>query len=154
MANMRSELEAVGFANVRTILQSGSLIVCSPLSSSEVADQVVHTLEEQFTIKTQALVISAKEFREVIANNPLIRSAESDPSRFVIYLFPTLIECPRVELPDEVAAVGRAVYLYCPEGISSSKLFKDHQWLAFTKASTARNWNTMVKIQCGLSPTD
>lgn len=152
MASLRTSLESSGFSNVRTILQSGSIVVGTSANSSEVAHQVLKALQDNFAIKTQALVLSATEFREVVRHNPMTQFAEDDPSRFVTYLFLSSVECPSVEPPERVASAGRAVYLYFPDGISNSKLFRDRHWLAFTKHATARNWSTMIKIQSALEP--
>lgn len=52
--------------------------------------------------------------------------------------------------PEQICCLGKELYLYCPNGVAGSKLFRmDFERLLAVQA-TSRNWNTVNRL-CELS---
>jgi uncharacterized protein (DUF1697 family) len=120
------------------------------------SDGDVEALEKRFAdvtgVSARFVVLEAAEFVGVVEENPLVELSD-DPSRLVISVLPgptpaaTSIEIPdAVGLLPEVVRLGRrAVYAWCPNGVSKSAIPLKF-WKQFGPAATTRNANTANKL--------
>jgi uncharacterized protein (DUF1697 family) len=120
------------------------------------SDGDVEALEKRFAdvtgVSARFVVLEAAEFVGVVEQNPLGELSD-DPSRLVISFLPgptpaaTSIEIPdAVGLLPEVVRLGRrAVYAWCPNGVSKSAIPLKF-WKQFGPAATTRNANTVNKL--------
>ena len=155
MADLRTFVEASGFREARTLLQSGNLVFRSDGKRDDLA--LAAFLEEQAAkclgLSTWFLVRSVAEWAEVIARNPFPEAARTLPSGFLVVFFR---EAPSAEAMEalRVAAVGSEVlhldgkhlYAFLPHGIVDSKMGKILLGARFGKLATGRNWNTVLKL--------
>ena len=155
MADLRKFVEAIGFKEARTLLQSGNLVFRSDGKRDELA--LAALLEEQAAKRlglcTWFLVRSVDEWSEVIARNPFPEEAKSIPSRFLVMFFR---EAPTVEAVESVRAFavggerihpdGRQLYALFPDGAGNSKMANVLMGSRFSKHCTGRNWNTVLKL--------
>jgi uncharacterized protein (DUF1697 family) len=152
MAQLRRTLADGGHADVRTYLQSGNVVLRSPLAAAKVAERVAAELADAFGLRTDVIVRSAQEFAAVTGSNPFLRRA-SDPARQLHVCFladrPKPAEVAELErLPsgsEAVAVQGREVYLWCPDGIGRSPLFTRLGRTVRTPGTT-RNWRTVLNL--------
>ncbi len=155
MADLRAFVEALGFKDARTLLNSGNLVFRSDGKRDDLA--LAAFLEEQAArrlgLKTWFLVRSAEEWAEVIARNPFAEEAQTLPSRFLVMFFR---ETPGAEMMQALRALkvdserlhldGRRLYAVCPEGFLDSKLGSALLGARFAKLATGRNWNTVLML--------
>ncbi|WP_374947522.1 DUF1697 domain-containing protein [Agreia sp.] len=153
MPDFHRVLEEAGFTAVKTLLRSGNAVFDSTtlLSASDVAH-----LEARFAeatgVSARFVVIEGREFARVVDENPLVEFSD-DPSRLMISFLPgPAPEAVTIELPDaagllpEVIRLGsRAVYAWCPNGVSKSAI-PLRFWKQFGPAATTRNANTANKL--------
>lgn len=135
MADLRAIVEEAGGTNVATYLQSGNVVFTGQLDAA--------ALEAAIPVKTRVLILTAAEFRAIAAENPLLEVA-TDPSRGVVTFFDRV---PSIDIPEglepEVAVLGtRALYQWCPDGISKSKLPAAF-YRSLGPIATARNLRTV-----------
>jgi uncharacterized protein (DUF1697 family) len=155
MAELRAALSDGGFGDVRTHLQSGNVVLTSPLPASRVPAAVQEIIPDRFGMVTDVIVRSATELRRAADGDPFAGIA-TDPARHVMGLMAdrpaaaaiaTLTE--RIEsLPadgDRYAFGDKHFYLWCPNGISRSPFFKV-PWDRLGVSSTQRNWNTVTAM--------
>jgi uncharacterized protein (DUF1697 family) len=154
MADLRDLLTRLGFADARSLLQSGNLVFSSERRRSTAA--LERTLEQETArrlgVQSDFLVRSAGEWRAAIASNPLPEEAKRDPSHFlVVFLKQTpaangVATLQRAITGREVVRLnGREAYCAYPDGIGRSRL--THVILEkHLGRGTGRNWNTVLKL--------
>ncbi|NNE47812.1 MAG: DUF1697 domain-containing protein [Rhodothermales bacterium] len=153
MADFRALLEAQGFTNVRTILNSGNAVVSSTRrSAAGHAKRVAATLQDSLGLNVNVVVKSASEFRKVVAESEFVPPADHHSKFFVafaqrksqIQALSTLESL--VKPPDRFLLGGQAAYMYCPGGILESKAGSALLG-KIGRAVTSRNWATVLKLE-------
>lgn len=153
MAELRSKLAKVGFADVATVQQSGNVIVSTPLDRpEEVADAMQRLLCDEFDVDVPCIVRTANQIRRVLQRNPL-REFVTDPSRYLVNF---LSRAPDSEVasalsekdhsPEAMAIQGSEVYIWTPDGVKAMTLSFSYLEKLFGVVVTARNWNTLEKV--------
>jgi uncharacterized protein (DUF1697 family) len=151
MPALRFALSEEGFGEVRTYVQSGNIVLESEREPAEVADSVSRVLVEQFGLDVQVVARTADELEGVVARNPFDEEAAINPKALQVTfrgdeLGPDVIGLlqERATASEKVAASGREIYSWHPDGIARSKLA-----LAITprgSVATARNWKTVTTL--------
>lgn len=158
MAALRSMVEDLGFMDAKTLLQSGNLVLTDPTKRPGA------TLEALLERETKAklgvgpdyIVRTPEEWLSTIAANPFPQMARDDPSHLLVYFLkgetgPDEEAVSRLNASiigrEQVAAVGRELFITYPDGIGTSKL----STVLIEKTlgrfrGTGRNWNTVLKI--------
>ncbi|MEA9986521.1 MULTISPECIES: DUF1697 domain-containing protein [Subtercola] len=153
MADFRQVFESLGFADVKTLLQSGNVVFTTDrmLTADDTA-AVERDFHAATGLKAGFVILAAARFHEIVAANPL-QSIAADPSKAVVTFVPGALDAQSIALPDpaatlpEVLALGDgAVYSWHPEGISNSRLPVSF-WKQLGPVYTARNLNTAAKLQ-------
>lgn len=154
MADLRAGLEAIGYENVRTLLNSGNVVFTVPAKSKgDPAARVEEVLEKRLRVPARVLVLTAAELAEAVDGNPLLEQAEGEPARFLVAALAERVDRTSLTAlakqdwaPGALAIGKRVAYLWCADGILESKLLT-----AFSRATgdgaTTRNWTTMVKLR-------
>ena len=152
MADLRALLTAEGHGDVRTLLQSGNVVLDSDLPAPELSSGVAQAVEQRFGFPVPVVVRTAGEMLAVLAADPL-GSVATDPTRYVVSF--AVSEVPpelsrwlgAVEPGDDAFAVhGRELYLWCPHGQLDSPLAAALARYRGGPVGTARNWNTVGRI--------
>jgi uncharacterized protein (DUF1697 family) len=109
--------------------------------------------EKRLGLRSDCLIRSAKEWREVVARNPFRIEAERDPSHLVVMFLKSAAKAKEVkavqeqiEGPETIRADGRHLYIVYPDGIGKSCLTNALIEKKLGIRGTARNWNTVLKI--------
>jgi uncharacterized protein (DUF1697 family) len=154
MAELKAMIEALGFTEVKTLLQSGNVVFRA--GSEAEADLEAHLEAETETrlgLKTSYLVRNAKQWQAIIDANPFPKEAEAEPSRTLVTVGRTAMPAEALDairavmLPHEkLEAVERQVYAYFGEGMGQSKAAEVLNRKAIKAIATGRNWNTVLKI--------
>jgi uncharacterized protein (DUF1697 family) len=149
MADLRDLVGGLGYSNVRTLLQSGNVILDSP-KRPDVA-KIESAIAAGTGVRSRVVALSLAEFRAIVDANPLL-DASDDLSKLVITfldgdIVPAEIQRPTaVELaPERLAITVRAIYQWCPLGILKSQLGLAW-WRQFGAVATTRNVRTVNRI--------
>ena len=152
MTDLRRVLEEAGYEDVRTHLQSGNVLLSSPLSARKLETQLERQLADALGFDIPVLVRTRAELAKVVAHDPL-GAVASNPSRYVVgFLSKRLPAKVARELesadvaPEQVVVHGRELYSWHPDGLQQSQLSKLLDDRRLGVVSTARNWNTVVKL--------
>ncbi|HXV30356.1 MAG TPA: DUF1697 domain-containing protein [Sinorhizobium sp.] len=143
MAELKSICEGLGFADVRTYIQSGNVLFRSALAEAEVQERLEKALTERMGKAPGVLLRSRRELEAVVASAPFPHAKAN------LLLVTFLPEPPpsdaldKLVAPDgeEVHIRGREIYIHYPNGSGRSKLK-----LPALKPGTARNLNTVRKL--------
>jgi uncharacterized protein (DUF1697 family) len=160
MGELRDLVIGLGFQDVKTLLQSGNVVLRSKQKPD--VDQLEGAIASGTGVKSRVVVLGAESFRTIVQSNPLLPSPRQDggddPSKLVITflqgdIVPTEIDRPSdLELePERLVITSRAVYQWCPDGILKSRL-KPQWWKQFGPTATARNVRTANRILDLLPP--
>jgi uncharacterized protein (DUF1697 family) len=153
MADLRESVEALGYDDVRTYLQSGNVVFTGKDGRPERAAQKIEDqLAERLGLDVRVLVRTRDELAEVIDRNPLSEIA-SDPRRLLVAFLSSSPDPKRLRdvdpadfEPDAFAVGAREIYLWCPDGFHATKLGHAFWEKQLQLTATARNWNTVTKL--------
>ena len=152
MPALREALEAAGFGDVRTYLQSGNVVLSSRKGADRVARECEREIERGFGVRVDVVVRTRSELATVVGRNPLIDVAE-DPKRYqVTFLAAKLPRGLLHELEsaatgsERLAVVGREVYAWHPAGVARSKLWSLLASRKLGVVATSRNWTTVEAL--------
>ena len=153
MEEFRRLLQALGFTEVRTLLNSGNAVFSSTSRSTGAHARAIEAaLRVGPGLSVQVVVKSCGEFDAAVAGNSIVPPPE-DHSRFLVALsqeretLDKLVELGSLVRPPERFVIGaHAAYLHCAGGILQSKAAT--ALLGRTGRSvTTRNWATVLKLE-------
>ena len=152
MAELRSLVEGLGYADVRTLLNSGNVVFTVPKAASgDAAARIEKAIEARLGVATRVSVLTGREVARAVRENPF-SSVAHDPARLLVMAFPDPKALLRLKpllreswIPEALALGPRVAYLWCADGIVESRL-----WTAVNRVhgntGTARNIATMTKL--------
>jgi uncharacterized protein (DUF1697 family) len=154
MADLRALLSGLGFEDVRTVLQSGNVLLKSPKRPA--VGPIEAAIVKETGVQSKVVVLSLADFRRIAAANPLLADSGDHPrddlSKMVITFLDGDIVPDEVERPSEAAlapeslvVTTRSLYQWFPDGILRSKL-KPSWYRQFGPTLTARNARTVNRI--------
>jgi uncharacterized protein (DUF1697 family) len=153
MADLRALVEGLGYGGVRTLLNSGNVVYDAPgVAPAAAAARIEQALVADLSVSVRVVALSAAELDAAVAVSPLAAVADN-PSRLLVAVpadrraRAALTPLAGQDWAPEALALGaRVAYLWCPDGVISSKLSAAVGRL-LGDAVTSRNWTTMVKLQ-------
>ncbi|MBG6219864.1 MULTISPECIES: DUF1697 domain-containing protein [unclassified Janthinobacterium] len=159
MADLRKLLGELGFAQVRTVLNSGNVVYdAGALAPAEAAARIEEALVLKLGVAARVTVLSACQFAELIEQNTLAPAADAARLLTLVLNHPADVErlAPLLQRPwqPEALALGRwAAYAWCPDGVLASKVVAA-LGLMLGDGVTSRNWATMQKLDALLNGPD
>lgn len=156
MADLRELLTGLGYADVRTHLQSGNAVFSTGAKAATVAAEIEDALADKVGVRASVVVRTGRQLAAAVAADPLgeiadngsrhflgFLSAEPDPAK--VAAVPELGEDADTA-PDVVRLVGDHLYLWCPNGILKATFSKVDWDRKLGVVVTMRNWNTATKL--------
>jgi len=152
MADLRAVFEELGYREIRTLLNSGNVVFAADSEGPEIATRrTEEAMAARRGVQARVTVLTASDLATIVAENPL-KPIATDPSRHLaavladprdrVWLDPLLEQ----DWSPEALALGpHAAYLWCPAGVSESRLWLDVD-RALGDGVTTRNWSTMTKL--------
>lgn len=152
MAELRTSLEALGLADVETVLQSGNVVFEPSVEVGALSGRIERQIASVFGLDVAVLVRTGPELTAIVAANPFLAD-EDEPARLhVVFLdrLPTRDAIagldPDRSPPDRFAVAGSEIFLHTPNGYGRSKLAIDWFERLLDLRATARNWNTVLRL--------
>lgn len=150
MPELRELLTRTGYGDVRTLVQSGNVVLSSRLSPKRLERELQKQIADELGVDTPVVVRTRDELAEVVERDPLGHVAEN-PKRYQVTFLADEPEADAVSAaeavevaPEQLVVHGREVYTWHPDGVQRSKAN-----IAIAKhlgTGTARNWNTVTKL--------
>ena len=158
MADLRSLLGGLGYTDVRTVLQSGNAVFSTMAGSpTQLAEHIAAAIELELGLTIGVLVRTGADLLAVVDGNPFVGTATEPSKLFASFLSAPVAPAriadvdPAQFLPAEFRLTEQALYLWCPDGISNTKLPLALSDKKLGVTATARNWNTVTKLLTLLS---
>jgi uncharacterized protein (DUF1697 family) len=152
MPALREALEAAGFGDVRTYVQSGNVVLSSDAEPEAVARDVERVIHKHFGLDIAVVTRTRDELAEVVKRNPLGDVAEN-PKRYQVSFLSHELDADVIDKLNALAteserllAIGREIYAWHPDGVARSKLWGRLAAKGLGVTATARNWTTVTTL--------
>jgi uncharacterized protein (DUF1697 family) len=153
MAELREAFSSLGFERVRTILASGNVIFDA--SEPPSAARIERAISSRTAVDAPVVLVPAERFRAAVDGNPFVGIAD-DPSRVVLTFVDRVpdaatlpLPTPEALAPERIEFGDAAIYQWCPDGISKSRLPADF-FTRLGSVATGRNLRTAERIVAAL----
>ena len=152
MQDLRTMLESMGYADVRTLGQSGNAIFATSQRKPEPLEREISAhIRSEFGMEVVVLLRTPAELGKVVDANPFVASGAPSSELHAAFLSeaPPAATAAAFDhdafLPDEFAFGDRVIYVRLPNGITNSIL---PNWdRALGVRVTQRNWNTTTRLR-------
>ena len=152
MEELRKVFAALGFANVKTYIQSGNVVFeTEEQDEAKLTAKIESAIEANF-FKTPVMIRSIEEIRDAFENNPFDGEAFEDKLFHLIFLSEKLSD-EKAEMllsnnseNEKFAVRNREVYCLLRGEFPKSLLGKKYIDNKLKTPATARNWRTIEKI--------
>jgi uncharacterized protein (DUF1697 family) len=154
MEDLRNLCDSLKLRNAQTYVQSGNVVFrTNEKDLVKLARRMEQGIERSFGFRTDNILRTPAEMRDVITRSPFAGRPNLDPAKLLVSF---LASEPSADArdqvlklrpePEEMHLLGREIYIYFPDGIGRSKL----SWVKMEKMlktpATARNWNSVTKL--------
>lgn len=154
MADLKTEVRRLGFANPDTLLNSGNLVFEAPVTDPALLEeQLSQQLQATFGFPVPVLARTGEELMDLIKNNPFRDVTVTPDTRlYCSFLAAVPQETPEMPWtsPDGAYRIleirGRTICSVLDVGISGSTKFMDAMEKLFGRNSTTRNYNTVQRM--------
>lgn len=152
MPELRANLENAGFDDVRTYVQSGNIVLSTPLHPATVAEICRQLILTSSGLEIDVIVRTRRQLAAVVKRNPL-GDVALDPKRYQVTFLSAkpgraLVEelASLARSGERLAAHGRELYAWHPAGVARSKLWARLAGRDLGVSATSRNWATVTKL--------
>jgi uncharacterized protein (DUF1697 family) len=153
MELLREMFADLGFADVKTYLQSGNVLFRAKGTPARLAATIEKRVSEATRLPVSAIVRKPDELKRIIAANPFAKEAGVAPSTvhvtFLAGAAPKAAGAAIGKLQsgaDRWQAAGSEIYLCCPDGYGRTKLNNTALERALGLRATTRNWKTVTAL--------
>jgi uncharacterized protein (DUF1697 family) len=154
MEKLRASCEGLGFAGVKTYIQSGNVIFkAARLSPAALSKKLGECIVKDFGFSAEVISRSREELKAIIDSNPFMKERGIDLSKLhVVFLSQSPSAAALKKLheltlaPDRTRSSGNEIYFYFPNGVSGSSLWKHPLDRVTGVPGTMRNWHTVNKL--------
>lgn len=157
-AELTAVIAGLGFTDVTTLLASGNVVFTAPGATAETLEAQIHdALAKATGLKSEIFVRTPHEMAAVVAANPFPDAAQDRSSFLVVTFHRKPVDAAAVDAlmashdgPERARAIDRELYIDFPEGQARSTLHAPLGKATRDPVTTARNWNTVLKIRDAL----
>jgi len=151
MDQLRKSLDALGFEQVKTYIQSGNVVFKTRRTSpAALSKKIEERIVKDFGFSASVISRTAEEMSKMIAENPFLKQRGIDPAKLhVMFLSelpaPTALKklAEVTVAPDQRQCSAREIYFYLPNGVSKSVLWNSPVDRILAVVTTTRNWRTV-----------
>ena len=152
MADLRARIAALGYRDVRTLLNSGNVVYTAPRAGTAAAAKRIQEALASSGLIARVTVVDAAQLDTIVAENPLVARSDNHARLFVSFVnepggIARLAGLTKRAWGDEAFAAGSlAAYFWCPNGVLESAV-SAAIGRELGDGVTARNWSTVLKLQ-------
>jgi uncharacterized protein (DUF1697 family) len=158
MAALKSLAGRLSLGNPRTLLQSGNLVFAGEGKTTDELEAVLEAgIKAEIGVETAVCVRTAHAWDALVQANPFPQAARDDPSHLLLTAFKAAPKANGAQTlakvyqgPEQVAVALDHAWIFYPEGMGRSKLTPALLGKHLGQG-TARNWNTVLKLQAMLA---
>lgn len=159
MKELRESVEGEGYANVRTLIASGNLVFDAKKTTDAKLEAALEAIiEKTFGLFSEVMARRPTEWSAILKANPFPQKAQEDPAHLVCLVCKDMPDAKAIDAwlkifrakydrGEKLEVRGREIYIDYGKSIGESKLILPKNMVT----GTARNWNTMLKLDAMLN---
>ncbi len=145
MKELTATLEAQGYQQVKTYIQSGNVVLQSTEKPTECVNDKIAT---EFGFRPKLMILDKTSFDQAVLNNPFADN-EGKAVHFFFFVDLPIVDSEKLiqlaKSSERYELIGQVFYLFAPEGIGRSKLAANVE-KCLGVSVTARNLNTINRL--------
>lgn len=154
MEVLQSTLEAIGFKNVQTYIQSGNVFVdTEEVNPAAVGFTIKQAIFKTLGLEVPVVVIGKSDLEACFANNPFLKVKEVDQKKLYVAFLSMELKNERINdlkmsqvKPDEAQIDANRIYIKYAVGAGKTRLDQKYIEKKLNVIATIRNWNTVTQL--------
>jgi uncharacterized protein (DUF1697 family) len=152
MNELRALCAELGLEGARTYIQSGNVVFESAKKPDALGKALEKAIHESHGLEVPVTLRTRDELASLISRNPFVKQGRPSGELHVSFLSAAPTREHLAELdkrradPDQYAADGTHLYLWCPAGYGNASLVNPVVERVLKVSSTTRNWKTVTTL--------
>ncbi|MCK9641307.1 MAG: DUF1697 domain-containing protein [Prolixibacteraceae bacterium] len=154
MNDLRQLFFDLGFTDCQTYIQSGNVVFrYQKANPEELESRISQKILEMFNLQVPVIVKGESELTSIAASNPFILEIPENTAQLHVTLLSANPDPDKFDKiknenfhPVQYRLLGSAIYLFCPDGYSKSKLTNGFLENKLGLKATTRNWRTITEL--------
>ncbi|MFV8376794.1 DUF1697 domain-containing protein [Flavobacterium sp. LB1P62] len=154
MEALKTTLEAIGFQNVVTYIQSGNVFVdTEEENASKVGFQIKQEIFKVFGHEVPIVVIGPADLEACLKNNPFLKEKDIDTKKLYVAFISTALQSNSINdlkisqfKPDEASIDGSRIFIKYAVGAGKTRFDQKYIEKKLNVTATIRNWNTVTHL--------
>jgi uncharacterized protein (DUF1697 family) len=154
MVDLKVHLEALGYEQIQTYIQSGNVIFCIQEIEQEVlAEQISDKIKLVYGFEVPVLVKTLEQLKEVVKNNPFTEERYHQDQQIymtilgAVPLVENLQKLEGVNYPNEEHHIDETtIYFFSSQGYGRAKMNNNFFENKLKVRATTRNWKTINQL--------
>jgi len=154
MEALKAALEAIGFQNVQTYIQSGNVFVdTDEENASKVGFIIKQEIFKVFGHEVPIVVVNKNDLAVCFKNNPYLKETDVDIKKLYVAFVSTTLKNESINdlkisqfKPDEASIDGNKIYIKYAVGAGKTRFDQKYIEKKLNVTATVRNWNTITQL--------
>lgn len=154
MDSLKSTLEAIGFKNILTYIQSGNVFLDSEEENgAAVGFKIRQEIFKTFGHEVPVVVIGKSDLEACFRNNSFLKEADSDIKKLYVAFISKELRSESINdlkisqfKPDEANIDNNRIYIKYAVGAGKTRLDQKYIEKKLNVTATIRNWNTVTQL--------
>lgn len=154
MEALKTTLEAIGFQNVQTYIQSGNVFVdTAEENAAKVGFQIKQEIFKVFGHEVPIVVIGKAHLEACLKNNPFLKEAAIDLKKLYVAFVSTELKKDSINdlrisqfKPDEASIDANRIFIKYAVGAGKTRFDQKYIEKRLNVIATIRNWNTVLQL--------
>jgi uncharacterized protein (DUF1697 family) len=154
MEALKTTLEAIGFQNVLTYIQSGNVFVDTEEDSpAKVGFLIKQEIFKVFGHEVPIVVIAKEDLVACFKNNPFLKEKDIDVKKLYVAFISTILQSTSINdlkisqfKPDEASIDASRIFIKYAVGAGKTRFDQKYIEKKLNVTATIRNWNTVTQL--------
>lgn len=154
MDALKATLEAIGFKNVQTYIQSGNVFVDTEEENpASVGFKIKQEIFKAFGHEVPIVVIGKSDLEKSLKNNPFLKENDVDSKKLYVAFVSTTLRNDNINdlkisqfKPDEASIDENRIFIKYAVGAGKTRFDQKYIEKKLNVTATIRNWNTVTQL--------
>ncbi len=154
MEALKTTLEAIGFKNVQTYIQSGNVFLdTEEENAAAVGFKIRQEIFKTFGHEVPVVVIGKSALEDCFRNNSFLKDVDSDIKKLYVAFISKELRSESINdlkisqfKPDEANIDSNRIYIKYAVGAGKTRLDQKYIEKKLNVTATIRNWNTVTQL--------
>jgi uncharacterized protein (DUF1697 family) len=154
MEALKITLEAIGFQNVQTYIQSGNVFLDSEEeNAAAIGFKIKQEIFKVFGHEVPVIVISKNDLEACLSGNPFLKDKEVDMKKLYVAFVSTILSSNSMNdlrisqfKPDEASIDGNKIFIKYAVGAGKTRFDQKYIEKKLNVIATIRNYNTVIQL--------